>query len=83
MYQEVAKLLEEILRYMPVIIPLAILQLCLMVVALIHAIRHPKYKIGNMTVWIIVIIVVNIIGPVLYFVLGRGEEGEDDYHEHS
>jgi len=77
-------LIEELLKYLPVIAPLAIVQLGLMVVALVHAIRHQRYKAGNMAVWIIIIVLISIIGPVLYFILGRGEEdGEDDSHEHS
>ena len=70
--------------YLPVIVPLAVVQFGLMLFALIHAISHSKYKAGNRTVWIIVIVLISIIGPVLYFVLGRGEEdGEDDFNEHS
>ena len=72
-------MLEELLKYLPVIIPLAIIEFGLMIAALIHAISHPKYKVGNRIVWVIVIVVINIIGPVLYFALGRGaEDGEED-----
>ena len=76
-------MIDDIMGYLPVIIPLAIVQAGLMVAALIHAIRHPRYKIGNMAIWLVVIVAVSIIGPVLYFVLGRGEDGEEDYHERS
>ena len=72
-------LLEEILAYLPVIIPLAVVQLGLMAAALVHALRHPNYKTGNMVVWVIVILMVSVIGPVLYFAIGRGEgEGDGD-----
>ena len=71
---------ESIMEYLPVLIPLFIVQLGLMIIALIHAIKHPKYKTGNMIIWVLVILFVNIIGPVLYFIIGRGE-AEEDYHE--
>ena len=71
-------MLEEIMEYLPFLIPLVIVQFGLMIAALVHAIKHPKYKVGNMIVWILVIVLVNIIGPVLYFVIGRGEDTEDD-----
>jgi uncharacterized Tic20 family protein len=70
--------LEEMLGLLPVLIPLAILQLGLMIFALIHAIKHPRYRMGNMIVWVLVIILINIIGPILYFVIGRGEAEEAD-----
>ena len=42
--------------------------------ALIHVLRHPNYRFGNKAVWIPVVLLLQIIGPVLYFVFGRGEE---------
>ena len=69
---------EKIIEYLPVLIPLIIIQYALMITALVHAVRHPKYKTGNMIIWILVILFVNIIGPVLYFIIGRGEAEEDD-----
>ena len=71
---------EEIIKYLPVLFPLIIVQFALMIVALVHAVRHPKYKTGNMIIWVLVILFVNIIGPVLYFIIGKGET-EDDDHE--
>ncbi|MCL2060261.1 MAG: PLDc N-terminal domain-containing protein [Oscillospiraceae bacterium] len=73
--------MEEVVRYLPAIIPLAVVQLGLMAAALVHAVRHPKYRFGNMVVWIIVIIAVNVIGPIVYFVLGRGEDADADEGE--
>lgn len=61
-------------EYFPFLIPLLILQLVLAVTALIHVLRHPHYRFGNKVVWVIVVLVVSIIGPVIYFVFGRGEE---------
>ena len=76
-------MVEEIMEYLPVLIPLAIIQFGLMITALVHAVKHPKYKVGNLTVWVLVILLVNIIGPVLYFIIGRGEAAEDDYDKYS
>jgi len=71
---------ESIMEYLPVLIPLFIVQFGLMITALVHAVKHPKYKTGNMIIWVLVILFVNIIGPVLYFIIGRGE-AEEDNHE--
>ena len=72
---------KNLTEYLPVLIPIAIIQLGLMLAALVHAIKHPRYKAGNMAVWIVVIVLFSIIGPVLYFTIGRGEQAEDDYDE--
>ncbi|MCL1922345.1 MAG: PLD nuclease N-terminal domain-containing protein [Propionibacteriaceae bacterium] len=64
--------------YLPLIIPLAIIQLGLMFWALIHLLIHRNTKIVNRWVWAVIIIVVSMIGPILYFALGRGEN-EDDH----
>lgn len=66
--------MEDYASYLPFLIPLAIIQVGLAIAALIHVVRHPHYRFGNMVVWIIVVLAFSIIGPVVYFALGRGEE---------
>ena len=61
-------------EYLPFIIPLLILQLVLAITAVVHVIRHPNYRFGNKIIWIIVVMCISIIGPVVYFVFGRGED---------
>lgn len=62
---------EDIKEYLPFIIPLAILQLTLMVTSLVSVFRHKNYKKGNRIVWVILCAVLSIIGPVLYFAIGK------------
>jgi hypothetical protein len=66
--------LGVILEYLPLLIPLLVIQLGLMTAALVHIFKRSTYKVGNRIQWILVCLLVNIIGPVLYFVIGRGEE---------
>jgi len=56
-----------------VLIPLGILELALTVASLIHVLTHKTYKTGTRTLWVILSFV-NIIGPVLYFTIGKGDE---------
>jgi len=60
--------------YLIFLIPLAIIQLALFIAALVHILRHDTYKTGNRVIWIIVCLLANIIGPILYFIIGRGDE---------
>lgn len=61
-------------EYLPFLIPLIILELALAVTALIHVLRHPHYRFGNKVVWVLIVLLIQIIGPVVYFAFGRGEE---------
>jgi len=56
------------------IIPLALIELGLMVWALVDVSRRGHVRGNNKIIWILVIVLVNIIGPILYFILGREEE---------
>ncbi|MCL2819940.1 MAG: PLD nuclease N-terminal domain-containing protein [Oscillospiraceae bacterium] len=69
-----ANSLNTLVSFLPLIIPLAIIQFGLMIAALVHILKHDTYKTGNRLLWIIICICVNTIGPILYFVIGRGDE---------
>jgi len=66
--------MDAIRQYLPVIIPLAVIQLGLMIAALIHIFTHPNYRFGNRILWVVIAVLINTIGPILYFVIGRGED---------
>ncbi len=66
--------MDQVIEYLPFLIPLALAQLTLMVVALVHVLRHPRYQMGNRPLWIVVVCLFQFIGPVLYFTLGRERE---------
>lgn len=67
-------MINTFFKYLPVLLPLIILQLILMITALVHILRHSTVRRGNKPLWIIIIVCVNIIGPILYFLLGRNDE---------
>ncbi|GAB4580672.1 MAG: hypothetical protein Fur0022_34140 [Anaerolineales bacterium] len=66
-------MLEQIQPYIPLLIPLLILQLILMVAALVDLARREQTR-GPKWGWVLVILFVNLIGPIIYFVAGRQEE---------
>ena len=56
------------------LVPIVLIQLGLMVAALIDLERDERrVRGGSKFVWAIVIVFVNVIGPILYFVAGREE----------
>lgn len=61
-------------EFLPFLIPIVIAQLALLGYTLHHILTHRNYKRGNRTLWIVVAIIgMQIIGPVLYFLLGKEE----------
>lgn len=66
--------MDVLVEYLPFLIPLIIIEWIFAITALIHVLRHPHYKFGNKPFWIVVVLFVQIIGPIVYFIFGRGEE---------
>ncbi|GLO64367.1 transcriptional regulator [Oceanobacillus sp. E9] len=52
------------------IAPIIVLQLILMITALVSCMREEKTN-GPKWLWILIILFISLIGPVLYFVVGR------------
>lgn len=61
-------------EYLPFLLPLVVIELTLMITALIHVLRHRKYRFGTRPIWVAVVLFIQIIGPVIYFVFGRSDE---------
>jgi len=58
----------------PILIPIFIIQIGLLVAALYDLTRPTRQvKGGSKVVWALIIIFVNLIGPILYFLVGREE----------
>jgi len=64
--------MEQLTPYIPLLIPLLIIQLVLTAAALIDIFRHKRTK-GPQWIWILVVIFVASIGPIIYFIAGREE----------
>lgn len=67
--------MNKIVEFLPFLIPLMIVQFSLLGYTLYHILTHKNYKRGSRTLWLIItIVLMNFIGPILYFLLGK----EDD-----
>ncbi len=64
--------LTQIMEFLPFLIPLVIVQFGLLGYTLYHILTHKTYKRGNRTLWLVVVLVLmNYVGPILYFLLGK------------
>jgi hypothetical protein len=65
--------LQELTRFIPLLIPVLLLQLVLMIVALWDLIKREHTR-GPKVLWVLVILFFNFIGPIIYLVVGRSDE---------
>ena len=66
--------MDTIIKYLPVLLPVIVIELTLAIFSFIHVLRHPHYKFGNKIIWSLVFLFIQFIGPVIYFIFGRGED---------
>ncbi len=64
----------DLQQVLPLVAPLIALQLILMAVALYDLAKRQHVLGGNKLVWALVILLVNMIGPAAYLLIGRKEE---------
>lgn len=70
--QRVTELKTE--QIIALLIPIIVIQLGLMVAALVDLERDERrVRGGSKLVWAVVIVFVNVLGPIIYFVAGREE----------
>jgi hypothetical protein len=65
--------MELIRQYLPLLIPVVVIELALMITALVDLVRRTQTR-GPKWAWALVIVLVNFIGPIIYFVVGRKEQ---------
>lgn len=64
--------MEAIKEILPFLVPVVIVEFVLLGVTLRHILTHQQYKRGSRGLWLIIVIVgMNFVGPILYFLLGK------------
>lgn len=64
--------MQQLMEFLPFFIPLIIVQFILLGYTLYHILTHDTYKRGNRVIWLIItIVLMNYVGPILYFVFGK------------
>jgi hypothetical protein len=65
--------MEFVRQYLPLLIPVVLIQLALMITALVDLARRAQTH-GPKWAWLLVIVLINFIGPIIYFVAGRKDD---------
>ena len=67
------KILNTLFEILPLLVPVLLIDIALAVAAVRHILRHPHYRFGNKTMWLVIVVVLLLFGPIIYFVFGKGE----------
>jgi hypothetical protein len=67
--------LADLKQYLPLIIPIVVIEFILLIYVLWHINTHETYKTGNRVLWnIIALVGMNFVGPILYLAIGKSDE---------
>ncbi|WP_314061938.1 PLDc N-terminal domain-containing protein [uncultured Vagococcus sp.] len=65
--------LEELKLLLPIIVPLLVIQLALAIVAVVKIMKQKEFRFFNKVSWLLIVLLLQLIGPICYFVFGRSE----------
>jgi hypothetical protein len=64
--------MDTVKEILPFLIPVLLLELVLLAIALLDLVRRERTK-GPKWAWALVIVLINLIGPIVYLLFGREE----------
>jgi hypothetical protein len=66
---------DALLKYLPLLVPIMLIEMGLLIFALLDLLKRPEEQLkGSKTMWLLIVVLINIIGPIIYFALGRKDE---------
>ena len=63
--------IQVVLKYLPFIVPLIVIQFALLLYALIDLVRRERVKHLPKWLWLLIILFGEMLGPLIYIILGR------------
>lgn len=72
---EIDLIISEILKFLPYLIPVVIIEYGLLIFAIVQLVKNevrymPKWG------WVLIIVFINIIGPIIFLLIGKKKDGE-------
>ena len=66
---------SQITDWLLLLVPLVVIQLTLQIAAIVNLLKRDNNQIrwNNKLIWILIIVLGELIGPILYFIIGRIE----------
>lgn len=66
--------MAELSALLPLIVPFVLIQLIIAGIAVSKIVRQKQFKYLNKVSWLIIVVFVQLIGPICYFIFGKGDE---------
>jgi hypothetical protein len=63
---------EIIQKYLPLLIPVFLLEIGLMIYCVVDIARRPKTR-GPKWMWFVIVVLINLLGSIVYLLIGREE----------
>ena len=60
--------MNTLFEILPLLVPVLLIDIALAVASVRHILRHPHYRFGNKTMWLVIVVVLLLFGPIIYFV---------------
>ena len=67
-----SQIITQLVKLLPLLLPIVLLQLALLIICLVDLIRRAKTR-GPKWMWAIIIVLGELLGPILYLIIGRVE----------
>lgn len=65
--------MNTLFEILPFLIPVLLIDIALAAAAVRHILRHPRYRFGNRAMWLVIVVVLLLFGPIIYFIFGKGD----------
>ncbi|MBL1226433.1 PLDc N-terminal domain-containing protein [Enterococcus sp. BWR-S5] len=66
--------MDELIPYLPYLAPYLLVSFSLSIIALVHVLKHRSFRFGNVFLWVVIVLLLQIIGPIGYFLVGKEED---------
>lgn len=66
--------MEQFIEILPLLTPILILQFGLMIFCVIKIVKQTKFTYLNKPIWLVIVILIQLIGPISYLVIERGDK---------
>ncbi len=66
----------SVIEIIQMLLPLLIIQFTLIIIAIYQILKHGVRNLSK-GLWIVIVIIINLLGPIAYFMFGRKRDYDD------
>lgn len=66
--------MSQFIEILPLLAPIILIEIGLMIFSLVKVLKQTQFKYLNKVIWIVIVVFIQIIGPIIYLVVERGDQ---------